>query len=143
MLFGDPLKCRHHLRIVPYSTTTSGQCLTQNGTLCVFPWKYHDEPTEYNGCINPDGGTGPWCAFRLTDGKYVKDSGTWGYCNMDLCNQEGEVEGSIQDTNMSKKFSYITIVYNTPTTTSTTTTVTTTTVTTTINTSNAKNTSEN
>ena len=66
----------------------TGQCMTQNGTPCVFPWKYHDKPTVYTGCANPDEGTGPWCATQLTDGKYIEDSGTWGYCNMDLCNQE-------------------------------------------------------
>ena len=64
--------------------------MTQGGQPCVLPWKYHNEPTEYHGCINPDGGTGPWCATELTDGKYVENSGKWEYCNMDTCNEEGE-----------------------------------------------------
>ena len=75
----------------------AGRCITEGGQPCVFPWKYHDDPTEYKGCANPDGGTGPWCATELTDGKYISDSGKWGYCNLDSCNQTGEVEGFYLD----------------------------------------------
>ena len=29
----------------------------------------------------------------MTNGKYVENSGTWEYCNMETCNEEGDVEG--------------------------------------------------
>ena len=89
----------HHL------ASLTDQCITKSGKHCVFPWKYHNEPTEYTGCVNPaitkpnhnqNNANGPWCATQLTDGKYVENSGTWGYCSMETCNKEGEVVGTVE-----------------------------------------------
>ena len=63
--------------------------MTVGGELCVFPWIFNDT-TEYSGCANPDGGTGPWCATEVINGKYIENSGNWDYCNMDLCEGKGE-----------------------------------------------------
>ena len=63
----------------------AGTCITKPGhgvpnAPCVFPWKYEDDKTEYEGCANPsNSAVGLWCPTELDEeGKYV--SGKWGVC---------------------------------------------------------------
>ena len=67
----------------------AGTCITKPGhgvpnAPCVFPWKYEDDQTVYEGCANPsNSAVGLWCPTELDDeGKYV--SGKWGVC-VDSC----------------------------------------------------------
>ena len=78
----------------------TGQCITvencqcgncECGKPCLFPWRFNNNPTVYDGCADPDGSGYPWCATGLTsDGKYINRSGKWGICDMDKCNLAGE-----------------------------------------------------
>ena len=55
----------------------SNQCQTKlgkgiGGALCVFPWKYGDDETEYKGCADPSNAGYLWCPTELDDkGKYI------------------------------------------------------------------------
>ena len=48
---------------------------------CIFPWKYYHGGPTYNGCANPDDGTGGnWCSTKLNNhGNHIY--GNWKYCD--------------------------------------------------------------
>ena len=60
--------------------------MTKSGAVpnapCIFPWKYGDDDTEYDGCANPSlSSVGDWCPTELdNEGKYISGSGKWGAC---------------------------------------------------------------
>ena len=74
------------------------QCGTTGGDdpnkLCIFPWRYNNQPTVYYGCANPDNSAENWCPTRVTGNRYITGSGKWGNCNTALpgCDN-GKFEG--------------------------------------------------
>ena len=88
-------------------TCTVGEtCLTKPGkgvgkTPCVFPWKYEDGPTLYNGCADPDKSGYLWCPTELDEeGKYI--SGKWGVCEY-ACQDDPTEYNGCANPNMSEE----------------------------------------
>ena len=103
----------------------AGQCLTESGRgrdrdkPCIFPWKYRNEPTVYYGCANPNSDSGgEWCATGLSDGKYIRWSGKWGYCDMSVPECAAGIAG------LSESCNHRTCIIDSTATTTTTATVT-------------------
>lgn len=62
----------------------AGECLTNQGHRCVFPFKYNG--VAHDGCIQKWTDTKPWCAIKVDqDGSYVKARDSWDYCDTSVC----------------------------------------------------------
>ena len=78
-----PSRCRSYVECNYQSAPAKKKEIEREGrvgkTPCVFPWKFEDGPTEYNGCADPNNSGYLWCPTELDDdGKYF--SGKWGVC---------------------------------------------------------------